>query len=191
MARGAFYGQCFPMVSSSCPQLLLSRHEVKEEDTWDLSALFIGPSAWEQGLAELRGMKGRMLPWIGKLHDAKELSKALVQEREIDLLTERLGQYASLRVSEDEGDGAARDRSLRLDHLLTELSEETSWFLPELMKIDDQAWEKMITVPCLQEWAGKLERIRRARPHILQDGEERLMALAAPALGGQTRFFPS
>jgi len=189
MARGAFYGQCFPMVTTPAPQLLPARHEVKEEDTWDLSALFAGPPAWEQSLVELRGMKGRMLPWLGKLHDPKELSKALAQERVIDLLAERLGQYASLRVAEDEGDGAARDRSLRLDHLLTELSEESSWFLPELMKIDDEAWGKMVTAPCLQEWAGKLERIRRARPHILQDGEERLMALAAPALGAPDEIF--
>jgi oligoendopeptidase F len=177
------------MVLKPTPQLLPARHEVREEDTWDLTALFPGPSAWEQSLAELRGMKGRMLPWRGKLHDSKELSMALAQDREIDLLAERLGQYASLRVAEDEGDGAARDRSLRLDHLLTELSEETSWFLPELMRIDDEAWAKIVADPCLQEWAGKLERIRRARPHILQDGEERLMALASPALGGPDEIF--
>lgn len=189
MARGAFSRQCLAMVSKPTPQLLPARHEVREEDTWDLTALFPGPSAWEQSLAELRGMKGRMLPWRGKLHDSKQLSMALAQDREIDLLAERLGQYASLRVAEDEGDGAARDRSLRLDHLLTELSEETSWFLPELMRIDDEAWAKIVTDPCLQEWAGKLERIRRARPHILQDGEERLMALASPALGGPDEIF--
>jgi oligoendopeptidase F len=177
------------MVSKPTPQLLPARHEVREEDTWDLTALFPGPSSWEQSLAELRGMKGRMLPWRGKLHDSKELFMALAQDREIDLLAERLGQYASLRVAEDEGDGAARDRSLRLDHLLTELSEETSWFLPELMKFDDEAWAKIVADPCLQEWAGKLERIRRARPHILQDGEERLMALASPALGGPDEIF--
>ena len=189
MARGAFCGQSFPMGSTPTTQMLPARHEVREGDTWDLSALFSGPSAWEESLAGLRNMKGRMLPWRGKLHNAKELSKALMQDREIDLLAERLGQYASLRVAEDEGDGAARDRSLRLDHLLTELSEESSWFLPELMKIDDEAWEKIATDSCLEEWVGKLERIRRARPHILQDGEERLMALAAPALGGPDEIF--
>ncbi|NDA09355.1 MAG: oligoendopeptidase F, partial [Verrucomicrobia bacterium] len=48
---------------------------------------------------------------------------------------------------------------------------------------------KIVTDSCLQEWVGKLERIRRARPHILQDGEERLMALAAPALGGPDEIF--
>ena len=34
----------------------------------------------------------------------------------------------------------------------------------------------------MKEWQGKLERIRRYRPHILGEGEERLMALAGPAL---------
>jgi len=100
-----------------------------------------------------------------------------------------LGQYAHLRVAEDGGDGAARDRSLRLEHLTTELAEETAWFLPELMKIGDPEWAELAKHPRLAEWQGKLERIRRYRPHILGEGEERLMALAGPALGGPDEIF--
>ena len=81
----------------------------------------------------------------------------------MDLLLERVGQYASLKVSEDEGDGAARDRTLRLEHLQTELAEEASWMLPELMQIDDLDWTRLLQHPILQEWVGKLERIRRYR----------------------------
>jgi oligoendopeptidase F len=165
------------------------RSEVNPKDTWDLSPLYAKEADWERGLEELKGQKGRMLKWKGKLHRGEDLAAALGEEREIDLMAERLGQYAHLRVAEDGGDGAARDRSLRLEHLTTELAEETAWFLPELMQIGDAEWAALEKHPQLAEWKGKLERIRRYRPHILGEGEERLMALAGPALGGPDEIF--
>ncbi len=165
------------------------RSEVNPKDTWDLSPLYAMEADWEKGLEQLKGQKGRMLKWKGKLHRGEDLAAALEEEREIDLLAERLGQYAHLRVAEDGGDGAARDRSLRLEHLTTELAEETAWFLPELMKIGDPEWAELAKHPRLAEWQGKLERIRRYRSHILGEGEERLMALAGPALGGPDEIF--
>ena len=165
------------------------RSEVDPKDTWDLSPLYAKETDWEKGLEELKGQRGRMLKWRGKLHHGEDLAAALEEEREIDLLAERLGQYAHLRVAEDGGDGAARDRALRLEHLTTQLAEETAWFMPELMQIGDAEWATLATHPRLKEWLGKLERIRRYRPHILGEGEERLMALAGPALGGPDEIF--
>ncbi len=166
-----------------------ARNEVDPKDTWDLSPLYAQEAEWEKALEELRQQRGKMAKWKGRLHQAENLAAAFEEEREIDLLAERIGQYAHLRVAEDGGDGAARDRSLRLEHLTTELAEETAWFLPELMAIGDAEWAELVKSPRLAEWQGKLERIRRYRPHILGEGEERLMALAGPALGGPDEIF--
>jgi len=165
------------------------RSEVKESNTWDLTPLYPDAKGWEKALEECKKMKGRLLSWKGKLSNPENLAEALDVDREIDLLMERVGQYASLRVCEDEGDGAARDRSLRFDHLQTELAEESSWFLPELMKIPDSDWSSFLQHPRLKEWLGKLERIRRYRPHILGEGEERILSLVGPVLGGPDEIF--
>ena len=165
------------------------RSEVKEANTWDLTPLYPDAKGWEKALEECKKMKGRLLSWKGKLSNPENLAEALEVDREIDLLMERVGQYASLRVCEDEGDGAARDRSLRFDHLQTELAEESSWFLPELMKIPDSEWSSILQHPRLKEWLGKLERIRRYRPHILGEGEERILSLVGPVLGGPDEIF--
>ncbi|NBR46408.1 MAG: oligoendopeptidase F, partial [Verrucomicrobia bacterium] len=179
-----------PSVSPPVPaRKVPERSEVNPKDTWDLSPLYAKDADWEKGLEELRGQRGRMLKWKGKLHRGEDLAAALGEEREIDLMAERLGQYAHLRVAEDGGDGAARDRSLRLEHLTTQLAEETAWFLPELMSIGDAAWTDLAQHPRLAEWQGRLERVRRYRPHVLGEGEERLMALAGPALGGADEIF--
>jgi oligoendopeptidase F len=165
------------------------RSEVAVGNTWDLAPLYPDAASWERAFTECKGFKGRMPRWKGQLSQPDALAKALDEEREIDLLMEKVGQYASLRVSEDEGDGAARDRSLRLDHLQTELAEECSWFLPELMRISDEDWGVLLKHPSLKEWVGKLERIRRYRSHILGEGEERILSLVGPVLGGPDEIF--
>ena len=165
------------------------RSEVATGDTWNLAPLYPDAASWELAFTECKGFKGRMPRWKGQLSQADTLAKALEEEREIDLLMEKVGQYASLRVSEDEGDGAARDRSLRLEHLQTELAEECSWFLPELMQISDEDWGAMLLHPSLKEWVGKLERIRRYRSHILGEGEERILSLIGPVLSGPDEIF--
>ena len=180
------------MVTSSSPMPVRKvphRSEVAAGDTWDLAPLFPDAASWELAFTECKGFKGRMAHWKGQLSQAVTLAKALEQEREIDLLMEKVGQYASLRVSEDEGDGAARDRSLRLEHLQTELAEECSWFLPELMQISDEDWGAMLLHPSLKEWVGKLGRIRRYRSHILGEGEERILSLIGPVLSGPDEIF--
>jgi len=184
--------QCVLMILDAAPQPVRKvpqRSEVAEGDTWDLGPLFADAASWESAFEKCKGMKGRMLCWKGKLANPSELAQAFEEEREIDLLMERVGQYASLRVSEDEGDGAARDRSLRLDHLSTELAEETSWMLPEIMRINESDWAKLMQHPKLTEWTGKLEKIRRYRPHILGEGEERILSLVGPVLGGPDEIF--
>ncbi len=167
----------------------MQRHEVAEADTWDLRPLFATSADWETNLERLRSYEGVMNKWKGHLAKEVDLLGALEKEKEIDLLAERLGQYASLKVAEDGADGSAQDRALRLEFLLTRLSEEMAWFLPELMRIEDDAWGKLLEQPCLVEWKGSLERIRRQRPHILPEGEERLLTLAGPALGGADEIF--
>ena len=178
-----------PVAKSAPVKKVPERSEVNLKDTWDLSPLYAKEADWEKGLEELREQKGRMLKWKGKLHRGEDLTAALEEERQIDLMAERLGQYAHLRVAEDGGDGAARDRALRLEHLTTQLAEETAWFMPELMQIGDAEWAVLVKHPRLAEWQGKLERIRRYRPHVLGEGEERLMALAGPALRGPDEIF--
>ena len=178
-----------PVAKSAPVKKVPERSEVNLKDTWDLSPLYAKEADWEKGLEELREQKGRMWKWKGKLHRGEDLTAALEEERQIDLMAERLGQYAHLRVAEDGGDGAARDRALRLEHLTTQLAEETAWFMPELMQIGDAEWAVLVKHPRLAEWQGKLERIRRYRPHVLGEGEERLMALAGPALGGPDEIF--
>ncbi|NBS14891.1 MAG: hypothetical protein EBT57_08835, partial [Verrucomicrobia bacterium] len=114
MVRGPGFQQCEDMVapahSAQPVQKIPSRSDLRAEDTWDLSPLFADEAAWEKGLESLRAKRGAMTRWRGKLAGADGLVGALEEERGIDLLAEKLGQYASLRVAEDGSDGAARDR---------------------------------------------------------------------------------
>ena len=66
------------------------RSEVNPRDTWDLSPLYAKEADWEKGLEELKGQKGKMTKWRGKLHRAEDLGAALEEERQIDLMAARV-----------------------------------------------------------------------------------------------------
>jgi oligoendopeptidase F len=90
------------------------RSEVDRQNTWDLSSLYPSDGDWEKGLAEYETMAGRIPSFRGTLgKSAEALADYLDFARDFNILEERLGVYASLRQTEDEGDGAGRTMSGR------------------------------------------------------------------------------
>src|SRR5438067_819116 len=67
--------------------------------------------------------------------------------------------------------------------------EASAFVVPEIQAIDDGRWEKFIADPILKDWKIPLHKIRRMRPHVLSEREERLLALGAAALDGYDDAF--
>jgi oligoendopeptidase F len=171
-------------------QRVPSRDEIPEADRWDLTHLYPDDAAWE---AEFNALQERH-PGIGAFRgrlasSADTLLAALEFEKSIDQPLERLGTYASLRVSENASDPAFLDREARLENLRTRIVEECSFLTPELMAIPDDAFAALAAAPSLQPWRRTLERLRRFRPHTLDEPQERLLALAGQPLAGHEETF--
>ncbi len=169
---------------------LKTRAEVSSADTWDLTPIFPGDDAWEVefeglggryvGITALRGTLGR---------SAADLAAVMAFETSLDRSTERLGQYASLRVSEDSSHASALDREGRFSALCAKISEACSWVAPEIQGIPDETFTDFLEDPVLADWKISLLRLRRLKPHILGNAEERLISLAMPSLGGHHETF--
>ncbi len=160
------------------------RSEISIEDTWDLTALYEDDEAWESDFAKLKESYPQIAEFRGRLgHSASDLLEVLEFERSMDLMIERLLHYASLRKAEDSSNNANLDRSGRITNLLTLIGEAFSFISPEIMAIPEARWKKFLASTELAEWRGALERIRRFKPHTLDAGGERLLALGASTLG--------
>jgi len=169
---------------------LNSRQEVPVGDTWDLSPIFADDDSWEAEFSALSLRHDGVSSFRGTLgKSAADLLQVLEFEKSLDISTERLAQYAGLRLSEDSSNPSALDRDGRLSSLCAKISEACSWVAPEIQEIPDSTFETFLADPLLADWRISLQRLRRLKPHILSNKEERLLSLSMPAIGGHHETF--
>ncbi|MEX1111532.1 MAG: oligoendopeptidase F, partial [Chthoniobacterales bacterium] len=171
-------------------QRVPTRGEIPESDRWDLTHLYTDDAAWEKEFADLQQRYPQITRFRGKLAESPaSLLAALECEKSIDQPLERLGTYASLRVSENASDPAFLEREARLQNLHTDIVEKCSFLSPELMAVPDNRFAALATSPELVPWRNVLERLRRFRPHTLTENEERLLAMSSQPLSGHEETF--
>lgn len=166
------------------------RSEIHSEDTWDLTPIFSDDATWEAEFVSLTTRYGEIVSLKGTLgRSATDLAKALEFEKSLDRSSERLNQYAGLSLAVDSSNAVSLDREGRLSSLCAKISEACSWVAPEIQEIPDETFKSFLADPLLAEWLTPLQRLRRLKPHILGNKEERILSLAMPSLGGHQETF--
>lgn len=166
------------------------RSEVPESDQWDLKPLFQTAADWETDFVRLQQTFEGVAKFRGHVGDsAKSLAEVLEFEKQIDLLTDQLNQYAALCTAGDSADAEALSREARLDSLLVRVGEAFSFISPEIQAISDDLFENFLAAPELRDWSIPLRKLRRRKLHTLAVGEERLLALGSAAIRGHSETF--
>src|SRR5437868_14492486 len=167
-----------------------ARAEIPESDKWDLSHLFSDVGKWSEDLAWITRTYPELARWKGRVGEsAKTLAEMLEFEKELDLKIERVYHFASLQLAEDSANNEYLARVGQLQNLMTKVAETSAFVVPEIQAIDHARWEKFVADPALKDWKIPLHKIRRMRPHVLSEREERLLALGAAALDGYDDAF--
>ena len=167
-----------------------TRAEIPESDKWDLTHLFMDTSKWEEDLAWITATYPRIAQWKGRVGESPAiLAEVLEFEKQLDLKIERVYHYASLQLAEDSANAEYLARIGRLQNLMTKIGEASAFVVPEIQEIDDARWQNFVTTDILKPWRIQLHKIRRMRPHVLSEREERLLALGAAALDGYDDAF--
>lgn len=164
-------------MKSSIPQ----RSEVPSGYQWNLSKLFASDEEWERGLARLEGMKSD-IEHHKKLSDSKEnFLSALAFYADYQFLDERLGNYAYLRVTEDEGNSTARGRFARYVGTATQGQAAWAWLIPALQALPDEFVSSCLEDARFADYRVFLKKLIRFKPHVLSEKEEKLLALQSEA----------
>jgi oligoendopeptidase F len=162
------------MTSATLPE----RFEVAASDTWDLSSLYADNASWEKDFALLDTRIAKLESYRGRLGESAEvLAEALDYDSEFDRLAERLGTYAFLKTTEDQGNSDYQAMKSRFQNLSVRASQATSYMRPELLAISTERMAAFMADPKLSLYRLQLERLLRYRPHTLSNGEERLLAM--------------
>lgn len=167
-----------------------TRADIPDSDKWDLSHLFVDASKWNEDVEWITQTFPRISGWKDRVGESAEtLAKVLEFEKQLDLKIEKVYHFASLQLAEDSANNDYLARFGQLQNLMTKLAETSAFVVPEIQAIDDARWQQFIADPVLKDWRTALHKIRRMRPHILSEREERLLALGAAALDGYDDAF--
>ena len=167
-----------------------TRADIAESDKWDLTHLFADASKWQEDVAWITQIYPRIAEWKGRVGEsAKTLADLLEFEKELDLKIERVFHFASLQLAEDSANNEYLTRIGQVQNLLTKIGETAAFVVPEIQAIDDEKFAKFIADPALTDWRIKLHKIRRMKPHVLSEREERILALGSVALSGYDDAF--
>ena len=161
-------------------ETISSRSETAVEDTWDLSKLFTNDEEWEKSLTLYEKAAEKIPSYQGTLGKSVEsLAACLDFFKDLYLQGERLGYYASLRQSEDEGDNAGQTMTGKFTMAASKVEAASAWTAPEIMAISDNDMERFMADSRLLEYRVYLKKLLREKPYILSEKEERIIALHA------------
>ena len=169
---------------------ITSRADIPESDKWDLMQLFADVDKWQEDVVWITRSYPRIAEWRGKLGESAEsLVRALEFEKQLDLKIERVYHFASLQLAEDSANPEYLTRMGQLQNLVTRIGEAFSFVTPEIQAISDERFAEFLNDPALAEWQIALRKIRRNKPHVLSEPEERLLALGSSTLDGYDEVF--
>lgn len=169
---------------------LLTRAQVKAEDTWDLGSLCKNDAEWERAFVAWEKQIPQYAKFRGTLGDGPAaLAKCLTFDSDFDRTAERLGTYAHLKTAEDMAASDYQRMMGRFEHAATKAAEASSYIRPEILALSAKKLAEYVEAKPLQRFRLQLQRLTRYKPHTLAEGEEKLLAMQSEMAGAASRIF--
>jgi len=166
------------------------RSAVKPDDCWDLSSLFKSDAAWEATFKKWEARIDGYAQFAGRLAEsARWLADCLKFDLDFERTSERLGNYANLKVAEDTASSAYQRMVGRFRHASSAAAQAASYIRPEILAIPAAKMKKMLAAAELAPHRVSLERLLRYKPHTLGQPEERLLAMQSEMAGTADHVF--
>lgn len=168
---------------------LLKREEVSVEDTWDLEKIYKNEEEFQEDFEYLKEIYTGLGDFKGTLKDPNNLLEYFKLDERVSRLAEKLYVYSNMKNHEDMNNGKYINIKKQVEIFLPEISSLTSFFVPELLSMDDNYLEECMKVPELQKYKFELEDILKMKPHTLSESEERILATLSESLNAPEEAF--
>lgn len=157
---------------------IVSRNEVPVSDTWDLQALYVSESDWQNDYDKVKQAVLDADRYKGTLDKSEQhFIEALKWLYGTSRMVEKVYHYAFLTHAADGGDNTNQRRRGMAMQLLTMLRAAVSFFDPEVQAIDEAKVRSWIQKPEFADYKVAIEKLLRFKPHTLSEPEEKIMAL--------------
>lgn len=161
----------------------MERKDVKIEYKWRLEDIFPTDDDWERTFLDFKIARREIGEYRGKLGSKESLLRCLKLSDELDGTLERLYVYAGMRRDENVADSKRVGAAERVENEAAAYAATCAFIAPELSALSDEYLDEVITSDEFADFDEYLKAIRRQKPYVLSEKEERLLALAAPVTG--------
>ena len=150
-----------------------------EDVAWDLSDLYAGlddpriESDLTQAEADADAFRARYHGNLAGL-SAGELADAIAEHERIESSVTRTAYFAHLLFATNMAESARGALVARVQERAATLDTQLLFFGLEWAALDDPAAEALLTDPALDPWRHHLEGLRKFRPYLLTEPEERV-----------------
>lgn len=170
---------------------VLTRDEVKVEETWRLEDIFATDADWEQEYDEVEKLSEQGESYKGTLNNGPEaLLEALTYRDTISQRLRRLNVYAHLKTDQDTTNSFYQAMDGRIRTLVVKVSTTLSFFLPELLSIEEGILNDWIEqYEELKLYKQEIEELNKQRPHVLPAQQEALLAQLSEVTGSPSETF--
>lgn len=156
----------------------MSRNDVPQEETWDLSDLFISRRDWEKELTAVQNDIDTVTQYKGKLgQDAKTLLAAAQAFEAYQKRLIRVATYANLRVSADGSDPENQADAAKVASAFADINAQLAFFESELLRMPKEKIERYIKdEPGLDTYRKMLHDMMDKKPYTLSPEIEETLA---------------
>ncbi|WP_424632306.1 oligoendopeptidase F [Borreliella lusitaniae] len=168
---------------------MINRNEINENDKWDLSFLFPNEEEYAKAINAIE-IKTKEFKKYEKLELNFDLFKETLNKYyEIMEDLEKVSYYAMLQLETDVTNKNSNKIYSICINLATKVSNTTSFFIPKILKTDENLIQAWINTPELKEKKIAIEKILREKNHILSKQEEEILANYTPLYSSYQNIF--
>lgn len=176
---------------SEAKNKVLTRDQVKVEETWRLEDIFETDEAWEQAFKEIEAYSEKAPSFKGTLgNNSEALYDALAYR---DSLYEKIGKlytYAHLKSDQDTTNSFYQAMESRAKSLVIKVSTALSYLTPELLTIPEEELNRFVEEnDHLKLYKHEFEILNAHRPHVLPAEQEALLAQIGEVTGSSSETF--
>ena len=169
------------------------RCEIKEEDTWDLTPIYLNETDFLQDynnfleeMQEINDYKNNLLD------NSQALLNFLTLSDKLERKLYRLYYYAHLNFDVDTTNARSKELLGMVDNLMVKYGEAMAFVDPELLKGNFSLIEKFLQEePGLEKYRFNLENLYRYKKHTLTEKEEKIMNTLSVSLDSAETIYES
>ena len=170
---------------------VLTRDQVKVEETWRLEDIFPTDEAWEQEFKEIEQLASKAETFKGTLDQGADALFEALSYR--DTIYQRMGKlytYAHLKGDQDTTNSFYQAMESRAKTLYVKISTALSYLAPELLSIPEEELNSLVeNNDNLKVYKHEFEEMNAYRAHILPAEQEAILAQMGEVTGSSSETF--